>query len=143
MPYKDPEQARMAQRERSRRYRAKKHVERYGANVGPQNGRHGNHATGCRNGRWNKARLLSSHGYVLVRVGKHHPLAFGSGYAYEHDLVMVEYLGRALRSGEVVHHRNGDRTDNRIENLDLTTASEHQRHHANETRNRDGIGRFA
>jgi hypothetical protein len=37
----------------------------------------------------------------------------------EHALVMEAYLGRKLRPGETVHHRNGDRTDNRPQNLEL------------------------
>jgi hypothetical protein len=49
------------------------------------------------------------------------------GYVYEHRLVMEEILGRRLRRDEHVHHRNGKRWDNRPENLEVMTASEHAR----------------
>lgn len=64
-------------------------------------------------------------------------------YIREHRMLMARHLGRDLLDTDVVHHINGVRHDNRIENLELKpTSGDHQREHSH-TRRRDRAGRFA
>jgi hypothetical protein len=76
--------------------------------------------TGSDNPNWRGGKTISSHGYVLVRVGKDHHLSDVRGYAYEHRVIAEKKLGRKLLPGEIVHHINGNRQDNNPENLEIT-----------------------
>lgn len=75
-------------------------------------------------------RQVDSCGYMTVYVRNTHPYSEGyCGRVREHILVMENHLKRALEKGEVVHHIDGDKLNNVIENLDLCTVQEHNACH--------------
>ena len=79
--------------------------------------------SGDRHPRWKGGRLIDRNGYILIYKPNHPRIK--KNYVYEHRLVMEEYLGRYLYSWEQVHHINGIKDDNRIENLKLLPGNEH------------------
>jgi hypothetical protein len=70
-------------------------------------------------GNRDSRRVLTKTGRVVVSRPEHPRAWKGSGYVFEHHLVMEKMLSRSLRKGEEVHHKNGDVSDNREENLEL------------------------
>lgn len=70
------------------------------------------------NNNWRGGKSIASNGYVLVRMPDHH-LADVRGYVYEHRVVAERAIGRPLINGEQVHHINGNKQDNRPENLQV------------------------
>lgn len=84
----------------------------------------------CRGG----SAAVSPHGYVLEYCPDH-PRRNGQTML-QHRLVMECTLGRLLEPHEVVHHLNGDRTDNRASNLQVLDARSHGLEHAEESRER-------
>jgi len=85
------------------------------------------HYTGERNPTW-KGRYKNHGGYIVIRDGlvpKKFKSMITCGHVLEHRLVMAQHLGRSLERHEVVHHLNGIKDDNRIENLELYPLYEH------------------
>ena len=74
--------------------------------------------------------MLSGYPAVLLPPDSPYlPMAARPGYVLEHRLIMAQSLGRCLTANETVHHINGDRTDTRLENLQLRNGK-HGKHMA-------------
>ena len=81
---------------------------------------------------WQGGRKVRGDGYIelwldatdFFRPMSRSRVSWGS-YVLEHRLVMARFLGRNLQSWELIHHKNGIKDDNRLENLELTTRGSH------------------
>lgn len=100
-------------------------------------GRHRNEATKKKisetrrtrhNNNWKGGRYKDKYGYIQVLVFGH-PSIVGR-YIREHRLIMEKHLGRYLTPLEIVHHKDGNKQNNKIENLQLfKNNSEHSLHY--------------
>ena len=79
---------------------------------------------GKKGGNNKGGRIKDKFGYVQIWL-PNHPNAKLAGYIHEHRLVMSNYLNRPLNEFEAVHHKNGIKDDNRLENLELITSRVH------------------
>lgn len=86
-------------------------------------GRNGSLAANWRGGR----RQIKS-GYVYI-YQPDHPRSTNNGAVFEHILIAEKKIGRYLAKGEIVHHIDGDKTNNSPDNLLVCTRSEHVKIH--------------
>ncbi len=84
---------------------------------------------GENNSRWKGGVHKRHDGYILIRKGIISKSSKGARYVLKHRLVMEEHLKRPLLKTEIVHHKNGNRSDNRIENLEIMTQARHAKIH--------------
>jgi len=83
---------------------------------------------GNKNSQWKGGRRIDKSGYVLI-YSPLHPNRDKDNIVREHRLIMESKIGRFLKKGEIVHHMNDNKSDNRIENLQLLTKIEHAKLH--------------
>jgi hypothetical protein len=100
------------------------------------------HQIGEKSSRWKGGETLNKDGYILEYC-PNHPFAIGNPkkYVLQHRLVMEAHIGRVLLPIEIVHHINGIKTDNRIENLMLFSCKgEHSKitYSLGQVRNKNG-----
>ena len=77
---------------------------------------------------WNIRKTVKKGDYVYAVVPEH-PFCTEHGYVLMHRVVMENHIGRLLNSNEIVHHKDRNKKNNSIDNLELLIASEHSRMH--------------
>jgi len=76
---------------------------------------------GADNPNYKGGKNIAKNGYVRILIP-------GTGsYKLEHRLIMEKYLGRMLKRTEQIHHKNGIKTDNRLDNLEIMDIKDHSR----------------
>jgi len=87
---------------------------------------------GAKGPSWHGGRIVDR-GYIRIKLlpdDFFYPMTQERGYVFEHRLVMAKHLNRCLQKWEIIHHKNGVRNDNCLENLELTTRGSHNIEHS-------------
>jgi hypothetical protein len=105
------------------KYRRANLGRKYSSEVNKKKGRPGKNNPNGKGGKY-----ISNDGYVMIYVPQH-ALCNCRGYAREHRIVFQKKVGRRLERFEIIHHVDGDKLNNKIENLRIMTKEEHDRLH--------------
>lgn len=122
----------------SKKYKGRKFTKEHKENIRKNH----HNVSGKFNPRWKGGEVFNGSGYVWI-WSPNHPHKNNYNYVLKHRLVMEEKIGRYLLPKEIVHHINGIKNDNRIENLKLfNNLKEHSTLHSKSSK-RDLLNRFA
>lgn len=77
---------------------------------------------------WNIRKIVKKGDYLYAVVPEH-PKRTDKNYVLMHRVVVENSIGRLLKDDEIIHHKNEDKHDNRVENLEITTVSKHSTEH--------------
>lgn len=80
---------------------------------------------GSQNNNWKGGEISDGHGRVLIYAPGHPYASYCGTHIYRYRLVVERHLGRYLLPSEIVHHINGIKDDDRLENLQVMTQSQH------------------
>lgn len=81
---------------------------------------------------WKIEKIIKKGEYLYAKV-LGHPNATKHGYVLEHRIVMENHLVRLLNKSEIVHHKDGNKKNNKIKNLEVMSHSSHCKYHGNKT----------
>lgn len=87
-----------------------------------------------------KGKTTDGDGYILLYMPEH-PNCNSIGFIREHRYIIEQHIGRLLTKEEVVHHKDNNKSNNSLDNLELLSVSQHLKNHAEEYR-RDCRGIF-
>lgn len=78
---------------------------------------------------WEIINVVKKGEYLYAKV-LNHPKATKNNYVLHHRIIMENHLNRLLSTTEVIHHKDGNKHNNSIDNLELMTNQEHAKLHA-------------
>lgn len=88
------------------------------------------YTSGAEHHLWKGGRTVEANGYIAIYKPEYSGKKIRKNYVYEHRWVMEQALGRNLSKGEEIHHIDGDRKNNKLDNLMLfASKSEHLKYH--------------